>query len=178
MLRKSHWFWMAPLYWCVAFYLLWKFIPPSGDGDGVQATFYWGLNFPFLNASWHDFDYNWCVRFWFLTPYWVAALIVTLLGSVTTHWLVGRISLLSAHPFLGSCGMALLLMLLSAAAADVAVMLQLLYGGTFCCHFYSMYLRLKVALPMSILSGMVALATKIRLAAPRHKEPQVPAKGA
>ena len=178
MLRKSHWFWIAPLYWSVAFYLLWKFIPPSGDGGGVQATFYWGLNLPYLNASWHDFDYNWGVRFWFFMPYWVAALIITLMGGVATHWLVGRFSQLSAHPFLGSCGVALLLMLLSAAAADEAVMLRLLYGGTFCCHFYSMYWLLKVAFAMSLLSGVVTLATRIRLAAQRTKKPQVPAEGA
>jgi hypothetical protein len=122
MLRKSHWFWVAPLYWCVAFYLLWKFIPPSGDGAGVSATFYYGLNDPYLAASWHDFQYNWGVRLWFLMPYLVAALIVTLVGGVATQWLVGHFSLLSAHPFLGSCGMALLLMLLSAAAADAAIM--------------------------------------------------------
>ena len=158
MLRKSHWFWVAPLYGCVAFYLLWKFIPPSGDGAGVSARFYYGLNDPYLAASWHDFQYNWGVRLWFLMPYLVAALIVSLVGGVATQWLVGHFSLLSAHPFLGSCGMALLLMLLSAAAADAAIMLRLLYGGTFCCDFYSLYLLFKVALPMSILSGVVALA--------------------
>ncbi len=178
MLRKWHWLWVDPLYCCIAFYLIWKFIPPSGDGAGVSATFYWGLNLPYLDASWHDFDYNWGVRVWFLMPYWVAALIVTLAGGAATRWLVGRSSLLSNHPFLGSLGMALFLILLAAAAADVAVMLRLWYGGTFCCHFYSLYLLFKVALPMSILSGLVALATKVRLAASGTQKPQVPAEGA
>lgn len=158
-MRKLYWFLVVPLYCYAAFHFLWSWGPPFGDGEGIQATFHWGRNLP--SASWRDYYGDWHVRFRFVVQYWVAATIITLLGCGVTGSVVRRFALLSSHPFTASAGVALLLMVLAPAVSDSGRAWGLFQTGYFCCSVDTIRLLLFVALPMSVLSGFIALGWKL-----------------
>jgi hypothetical protein len=157
-LRKHYWLAVSPLYGYLAFYLLWHLIPPFVDGSGPLPTFYWGSHEPTPTLS--EYDQNPTMQFWFLLPYWVASLIITVLACEFTPRMVRRSTRLSSSPFCASSSVALALMLSAAAISDLGIWFHVWDGHLLLADFYSAYLTLRVAVAMSMLTGLLAVGRK------------------
>jgi hypothetical protein len=150
------------LFGYIAFYLLWHLIPPFADGSGPLPTFYWGSHEPTPTLT--EYDQNPTMQFWFLLPYWVAALIITVLSCGVTAWIVRRSTRLSSHPFWASSSVALVLLLSAAVISDLGIWSHVWDGHLLLVDFYSAYLTLRVVVPLSVLTGLMAVGRK-RMAA-------------
>ena len=161
-MRKHYWLAVSPLFGYVSFYLLWHLNPPFEDGSGPLPTFYWGSHEPTPTLS--EYDQNPAMQFWFLLPYWVASLIITALACGITAWIVRRSTRLSSSPFVASSSVALVLLLSASVISDVGIWSHVWNGHLLLADFYSACLTFRVVVPMSVLTGLLALGRK-RLAA-------------
>lgn len=113
---RRYWLWSAPVYWLLAFYLLWQIAPISNEGHGPGPGIYWGK--PQLPTEYEFYQHHVHYLFKFSIPYVVAALVLTLLGCVLAPLIACRFKSFMERPFTTSSGTALLLMLLAAAVSD------------------------------------------------------------
>jgi hypothetical protein len=109
-----------------------------------------------------EYDQNAMMQFWFLLPYSVASLIITVLACGLTPWIVRRSTRLSSHPFVASSSLALALMLSAAMISDVGIWFHVWVGHLLLADLWSVYSTLRVVVPKSILTGLLAFGGGIR----------------
>ncbi len=155
VLLRRYWLLVSPIYWAATVGLLWHACPPSTDGSGPMATFYWGKHSPTPTLSeYHD---NLSVQLKFIYPYLFAAVIVTLLGCGAASWITRRFKLTQSRHFLASVGISLSLFLLTAAISDTGGKLGLWFGPRIYYDLFSVLVLLKVTLPVAFASGLLSL---------------------
>lgn len=155
---KRRYFWIAALtaYWLSACWLLFRVFPIFVDSSGATASFHWGRTT--LAASLFDYQQNSRTRLLFLCPYWVGASIITLAGCGLTSWLVERWTPKGLRLFLVSSATTLSLLLLTGAVSEAGIALQAWKGPSMYNSFGSVLAFLEVFVPMSLLSGVLAIA--------------------
>jgi hypothetical protein len=97
------------------------------------------------------------VRFRFLRPYGIAAVIVTLLGCGCAPWLTSRLAAAKSHRFVTSAGLSLLSLLFAAGVSDAGQAAVLWRGPRFYFDLWSVLTLLKVAIPVSLVAGALTL---------------------
>lgn len=155
-MRRFFWPVVIPAYWLCALWLLFKVSPISVDGSGPGATFYWGNNHPSPTLA--EYDRSIGAHLPFLYPYWIAASIITFLGCGLTTWLVRLWRPRRSHLFLVSSATTLASLLLVGAMSDVGIACHIWMGPTMFGDLYSLVTFLKILVPVSLLSGILALA--------------------
>src|SRR5215471_11955032 len=152
------WFlWIVAIaaYWLSACWLLYRIFPIFVDGNGVIASFHWGGGV--LTANLSDLQESSGTRLLFLFPYWVAASIITLAGCGLTSRLVQCWRPRSLRLFLASSAMTLSLLLLTGAISEAGIALGAWRGPSMYNSFGSVFAFLEVLVPMSLLSGLLAI---------------------
>src|SRR5260370_9708050 len=116
---KSVMYWMIviPLYCWVSFYVLWNFGGPTGDNFGIMPSVALpGLHPP--SVSLREYMDSWRIRLEYRLPYFVIALVFTVMGCCVPSWLLLRIPKFSSHHFAWSVIVAMLCLLLGPDIAD------------------------------------------------------------
>lgn len=162
MWRKLCWWLVVLVYWAVTLYCLQDASPVFMDGGGLMPSFYWGDRpLPDLAEYYSHRTYYDLVL---LTPYGLAALIVTIVGCVAAPRLVLESKLLSANAFVGTGIATLALLAALALASDIGSHLQLWFGPMFFLHgswnVYDLFVLSKLFLPISGLAGAVEVANR------------------
>src|SRR5262245_21978474 len=115
--RKLYWAIAAGVYFYAAFCVLWNFAPPY-PGDGYGSGFTPSLILPGLrlpSVSWREYLLNPYTRFHYRIPYFVIALVFTLLGAIAPSCFLRRFPGLGAHAFATSTLIGLVLLLIAPA---------------------------------------------------------------
>lgn len=164
--RTFYWIAVSLLYYCAALWLLRHIIPIAFDGSGPLAAFHWGRCMP--SPTLGEYYRNLGVRLQFWVPYWIAAGIITVEGCWSIR-LVLR--LMKKGKWLGSAaaGFTLALILISCGVSDVGGKIGLWYGPRCYSEFSSVLVLLKVAVPISCLTGVLA-AIGSTVAAPKPEQ--------
>ena len=135
MRQKIYWCLAIPLYGVLVYHLMRDVIPVFFDGGGPQPSFSWtrlptpDLKGYYARRSYYDFIYS--------VPYIVAALIITIIGSIFSPLITRRWGVMSQHPFAAAAVATLILLLLVATGSDLGDMCKfrrgprLLWGRSF-----------------------------------------------
>jgi len=150
-------FWLVVIicYWYCARWLLFRAFPIYVDGGGPSSTLYWGHHRTPSLAEW---DGSVRTQMLLLYPYWIAASIITFLGCGLTTWLVRRWRLGRSRLFLVSSAATLASLLLVEAISDAGSALHIWRGPAMYLGIEMALAFLEVMVPMSLLSGILALA--------------------
>ena len=150
-----------PLYGILIYYVLRDASPGSIDGGGPSPGLRWtneptpDLKEYYTRRSYYDFQYS--------VPYAVAALIITILGSVGPL-ICRRAGLMSQHPIVDAMAVTFILLVLVAAASDLGGMIGLWYGPrTLLRRSFDMFdvpVLAKIFVLPSLLSGAVLLGNR------------------
>ena len=154
---RRHWLWCAPVYWLLAFYLLWQIAPISNEGHGPGPGIYWGK--PQLPTEYEFHQHHAHYLFKFSIPYVVAAMVLTLLGCVLAPLIAYRFKSFMQRPFTTSAGTALLLMLLAAAVSDAGSKLNWWTAVIFL-SAESFFPLAGLLLPLAAFTGIFMLAKR------------------
>jgi hypothetical protein len=109
MKLKVYWFLAAAVYFYAAFYVLWNYAPPEGDGYGLMPDLY----LPGLKpspVSMREYLNSTYIRFQYRVPYLVVAFAFTVLGGVIPSFSSRRLKL-AKHPIGSSMAIAFVLLL-------------------------------------------------------------------
>jgi len=160
MAHSRHWFYWAGIvfeYWLCSLWLLLKVSPISIDNFGATTTFYWGAwgNAP-PTPSLPEFDGSFAVRLRFLYPYWIAALILTILGAALTPWLLRICRVKSKVAGLSSL-IAFICLLLTGVISDLGMTFHIWSGPVIYKDFRHLTPFLKIVVPSSLCAGVLVL---------------------
>jgi len=144
------------LYWCCACWFLYRVFPIFVDGAGGVVSFYWGHR-P-LSVRSADLLGPLRVRAHFLYQYWVAAAVITLVGFAVIASLPGDWRRKYSRTFWLSSAMTLVGLLLVVAVSDLGTALNLWRGPEMYNQMHNVFAFLKLLVPMSLLTGIMALA--------------------
>jgi hypothetical protein len=132
MLRKLCWCLLVLLYWAIVVHFLRTASPVYFDGGGPMPSFYWGtLPQPDLggynrNQVHYDLLYS--------VPYYLAGLVITLVGCVAAPLLLKQLRTSPAHSFRSAASATLGLLILAAMISDAGTLLRIWRGPVFLLH--------------------------------------------
>jgi hypothetical protein len=166
-MAKHQFYWVTIIvgvYWLCARWLVYRIFPIFVDSAGVIAPFSWAKHLTAVSLA--EYSERTATRLVLLLPYWIAASIITLVGCGIAMWIC-RISNVSRFGLvlISSAG-TLCSLLLVGAISDAGTAFHLWRGPSVYARFACIWPFLRVMLPMSLLSGLVA-AVLARLQADR-----------
>ena len=169
MRRWMYWCFVIPLYWFTVVHVLRGVSPVFVDGSGPMPSFYWSKHMPTPGLSEYYRNRSQFDRL-FSIPYYVAGLILTIVGCVIGPEIARHRTRTAWRMFMIASTVTLMMLLAVAVTSDV--------GGIFGCwngprillmrsfSAYDVFVLAKVFLLASILSGGVTLC---RILATRHQ---------
>lgn len=152
---KLYWLWLSPLYWYVAYQLLYHVSPISFDGSGPTASLYWSNDIP--APTLREYDTNRALRLQFLIPYFVAATVLTLQSCGMAAFLLGERQPKVRRVPLASAGISFLMMMASAASSDAGSRMGFWHAPLMFVDVLSVLTVLEVIMPLSCLAAIFAL---------------------
>ena len=160
MRRGLYWTLIVPLYWALVVHVLRDASPVFVDGCGPMPSFYWGRHTPF--PKFHEYYENRAnLDLVFSIPYYVAGLVVTVLGCGIGPQIAKGVTKGVRLRFVISSAAALIMLLVLAVISDVGGLLDWWIGPRFLLmrsfSAYDVLVLAKTFLPASLLSGFVAL---------------------
>ena len=159
MLRTLYWCILVFLYWTTVVHFLRDASPVLMDGSGPMPSFMWSrLPMPdygeyVRRQGYYDHLYS--------VPYYIAGLVITLIGCVGTPLLLKRLRASSANSFWSAVVVTLSLLIIMALVSDAGSLLDVWQGPRILLlHDFDLFVIVamcKAFLPASLLSGFMAV---------------------
>jgi len=160
MRRGLYWCLVVPLYWALVVYILRDASPIFWDGGGPMPSFHWD-KLPSSPTPGEYYKNRAHFDRLFSMPYYVAGLIVTLLGCGIGPQVAKGHARLVWRRFAISSAATLIMLLLSTVISDAGGLLGWWIGPRFLLMRsfspYDVLVLAKIFLPASLLIGLVAL---------------------